>query len=377
MKFSADRGTLLQTMAKAQGIADKKSSVNNILAHVLLESVDADSIRVKCTDYDVVLIATFPAKVEEPGRIAVNARSFFDSLRLWQDATVTVETTTGGNVSCRCGRTHANLMVLDPGDFPTIEKHDEGEILTIPARVLGDVAARMLPFMSDDPSRMNLNGMLMKLKPSPEGVQLTTVATDGHRLAILERELPSACLEGEERLVIVHRKGVGELRRLLDDGSEGDALLGLSTGEVFFRSGAATLYVRQIDEEYPNYSGVIPGRFVGELRVNRTELIHAVKIASPIADSHSQGIRMVLARDRVVISGSRSDLGNVETEIFAEYEGPDLTVGYNLRFLLESLVNVDSEHVTLGLTGHESPSLLRPADESEKSLFVIMPMELS
>ncbi len=158
---------------------------------------------------------------------------------------------------------------------------------------------------------------------------------------------------------------------------DGEATLGFAMGEIVIRTETASLYVRQIEEEYPNYSGVIPGKFIGELRVSRIELINGVRIASPIVDTHSQGIRMVLTKDRVVISGSRSDLGNVETEVFAEYEGPELTVGYNYRFLLDSLGNVDSEQVILGITGAESPSLLKPEDETEQSLFVIMPMELS
>ncbi len=167
------------------------------------------------------------------------------------------------------------------------------------------------------------------------------------------------------------------MRRLLEDSQDGDVTLGFSMGEVVIRTETAALYVRQIDEEYPNYSGVIPVKFIGDLRCNRHELINAVKIASPITDSHSQGIRMAISKDRVVISGSRADLGNVETEVFAEYDGPELTVGYNFRFLLDSLGNVDSDQIRLGITGAESPSLLRPEAEAENSQFVIMPMELN
>ncbi len=377
MKFSADRGTLMNTLAKAQGIADKKGTVSNVLAHVLMESVDDETVRVKCTDYDVVLLTSFPAKIEKGGKIAINARSFYDSLRLWQDATVEVEALPGGNVQCQCGRTKANLMSFDPEDFPLIEKEEIAEGVTVPAKLLSHLALRMTPFMSDDPSRMNLNGMLIKLRKGEDGAVVTAVATDGHRLAVVEREVPGAELPFEEKQAIVHRKGVLEMRRLLEDDGGGEATLGFAMGEIVIRTEGASLYVRQIEEEYPNYTGVIPGKFIGELRVNRAELTHAVKIASPIVDSHSQGIRMVISKDRVVISGSRSDLGNVETEVFAEYEGPELTVGYNYRFLLDSLGNVDSEQVVLGITGAESPSLLKPEDETEQSQFVIMPMELS
>ncbi|MFH1531797.1 MAG: DNA polymerase III subunit beta [Pseudomonadota bacterium] len=380
MKFSADRGTLMHTLAKAQGIADKKGTVSNVLAHVLLESVDDNTIRVKCTDYDVILLTSFPAKVDKGGKIALNARSFYDSLRLWQDATVDVEALPGGNVQCQCGRTKASLMAFDPEDFPLIEKDELTEGITVPARLLAHLAQRMTPFMSDDPSRINLNGMLLKLRKAEgtaTGAVITAVATDGHRLAVVEREVPDVSLPFDEKQAIIHRKGVLEMRRLLEDCADGDATLGFAMGEVVICTETTALYVRQIEEEYPNYSGVVPGKFIGELRVNRTELTNAVRIASPIVDTHSQGIRMMISKDRVVISGSRSDLGNVETEVFAEYEGPELTVGYNYRFLLDSLSNVDSEQVILGITGAESPSLLKPEDETEQSLFVIMPMELN
>jgi DNA polymerase-3 subunit beta len=202
------------------------------------------------------------------------------------------------------------------------------------------------------------------------------VATDGHRLAVLEREIPGTSVPFKEKQAIVHRKGVLELRRLLEDAGDGEASVGFSMGEIVFRAGQAALFVRQIDEEYPNYTGVIPAKFVGELKANRAELIQAVKIASPIVDSHSQGIRVNVGKDRVVILGSRADLGNVETEIFADYEGPEMTIGYNYRFLLDSLTNVDSEQVVLWITGTESPSLVRPVDPAERSQFVVMPMEL-
>ncbi len=179
MKFSADRGTLMNTLAKAQGIADKKGTVSNVLAHILMESVDDGTIRVKCTDYDVVLLTSFPAKIEKGGKIAINARSFYDSLRLWQDATVDVEALPGGNVQCQCGRTKANLMSFDPEDFPLIEKEELGEGVTMPARLLSHLAQRMIPFMSDDPSRMNLNGMLIKLRKVEETADGQTGTVSG------------------------------------------------------------------------------------------------------------------------------------------------------------------------------------------------------
>jgi DNA polymerase III subunit beta len=387
MKFTADRGTLMQTLAKTQGIADKKGTVNNVLAHVLMETVDETTIRVKCTDYDVVLISTFQANVIEPGKIALNARSFFDSIRMWQDSFVEIESLAGGTIKCRCGKTNANLMSFDPDDFPIIEKDDNEPKFELPTRVLADLSSRMTPFMSDDPSRMNLNGMLLNIEKTKEMnsetgeeeelVLITAVATDGHRMAVVERELPGLQLPFDSKKAIIHRKGILELKRLLDDNTAETASIGFANGEIIIRHGTSALFIRQIDEDYPNYKGVIPQSFQGELKINRYELVNAIKIASPIVDTHSLGIRFKLFSDQVIITGSRSDVGNVETSLFAEYEGPEMELGYNYRFVLDSLGAIDSEQILIGFTGVDSPSLMRPDSAAERSRFVIMPMEIS
>jgi DNA polymerase-3 subunit beta len=376
MKFSVDRGVMMQALSKVQGIADKKGSVGNVLSHILLESISNEALRMKCTDYDVVLISSFPAAVEKPGAIAINARSFYDSIRLWQDNLVEVETSAGGNINCRCGRTNAVLNSFPAEDFPRIEKDDDEPRVSLPAAIVSDIAGRMSPFMSDDPARMNLNGILLRLNRIEGGVVMTTVATDGHRMAILEREFDGLELPFESQQAIIHRKGVLEVRRLLEDAGKDNASIGFSMGEVVIRCGDTALFIRQIDEEFPNYSGVVPNNFKGKLRVGKSDLVNAVRIASPVLDNHSPVVKLAFKAETLQISSSRADFGNVDTEIMAEYEGDPLSVGYNFRFLLESLSKIDSDTIFLGVNGTDSPSLLRPDDTAEKSLFVIMPMDI-
>ncbi len=377
MKFTADRGILMQALARTQGIADKKTGVNNVLAHILMESIDENTIRIKCTDYDVVLVTTFQATVEKKGKIAVNARSFHDSIRLWQDTIVKVETTSSGNIECVCGTTKASLMSFDPEDFPPIEKDESKELVQIPTSLLASMAAQTAPFMSDDPSRMNLNGVLIRItKEEKNDCVMTAVATDGNRMAVIEKEILELDIPFSEKQAIIHRKGVFEIKKLLDDSIEESTGFGFSNGEIIIRNGNSTLYIRQIDEEFPNYGGVIPSSFAGELIINKNEFINAIRIASPIVQNHNQGIKLAIRQNTINISGSRSDLGNIETDVVSEYNGDEISVGYNFKYMLEALANIETENVVIGITGEESPSLVRSDLEEDKSIFIVMPMEL-
>lgn len=377
MKFSIDRTVLLQTLSKIQGIADKRGSVGNILSHILIESVDGDTLRLKCTDYDVVVIADFPANVDKGGAIAVNAKTFYDSIKLWQDNLVEIESIEGGNINCRCGKTAAMMNTFPPDDFPKIEKEDNEERVSLPAIVISDISSKMAPFMSDDPARMSLNGILLKVQNKKEGMVLTAVATDGHRMAVMEKVLPDIKAPFDQKQAIVHRKGIMEIKRLLDDSRGESASLGFAIGEVVVRTDDTALFIRQIDEEFPNYVGVIPGNFKGKLKVSKSDLVNAVRIASPIIDTHSQVVKISFKPGAVVVSGARSDFGNIETEILADYEGEAMEVGYNYKFLLDSLSKIDSFDIFWGINGTDFPSLMKPMDPEEKSLFIIMPMDIS
>jgi DNA polymerase-3 subunit beta len=240
------------------------------------------------------------------------------------------------------------------------------------AVVLSQMIDRTMYATCADETRYNLNGVYVEVL-SDVG-KLRMVATDGHRLACVDR----AIAEGLKDLpagIIIPRKGLAELKRLVDEEDADEVELGFEGNSGLVRKGSVTLAMRLIEGEFPNYRQVIPKDAGRRLTVANEPLVRALRRVHLLSSQQSHAVKFEVKENQVAISTRNPDVGEAREEIDVDYAGEPLEIGFNARYLIEALQALATKEVTLGLQDALSPVQLRPADDDE-SLAVVMPMRL-
>jgi DNA polymerase-3 subunit beta len=376
MKFSVQRDGFARLLARAQGIVEKKSTIA-VLSSLLLETVGEDQIKLTCTDYDVVLLDRCPARVEREGRAVVNGKTLYDIVKVLP-STVEIDITkeAGERLLVKAGSSSYNLSGFDPDDFPRIEKADKEPGISIPISVFRKMLAKTSFCMSTEEARMNLNGLYFRFrKDDDNNTVFSCVATDGHRLAKVEQVFEKLAIPFEEEEgLIVHRKGVVEVRKIMDS-ETGEIFIGFSSGEVVFRVGSAALFVRQIDEEYPDFEGVIPREHTRKFSVDVSEFMESMRRVVPLTDPNVLTIKIAVRPESLVLSSANSQTGSGETSMYADYDGEAFAVGFNQRYLQDAISAIEAPQAVLKMTDSGSPCLVEPSNPDEGTLYVLMPLE--
>jgi len=381
MELKLDRSAFVSALHKAQGVVDKKSTVS-VLSHVLLRADAEGTVRLTGTDFDVILDAEVPAEVLSGGSACVNGKSLFDVVKNAGDSAVHLNVLDNHWVEVTAGRSRFKLAGIPSDDFPEISRPAEVEWLTFDAAILKDCVEKTAFSVSDDETRMNLNGVFFKVDKGTDSggddsdklARVQMVSTDGHRLSKVEVETEAEGYKGGSFEAIVHKKGIGELKRLLDANVE-SVDVGFGKGVVLFRSGGTTFTVRQIEDTYPDYQRVIPPSAPVKIQVDRKRMIEAVRRIAILTSSKTYIIKVELSPGQMAFTSSNPDYGEGRDEFDVEYDGEGLVIGFNYQYLLEVLNVLRGEHAVMEFTDEYGASVVTsPAEPG--ALFVVMPMRI-
>ena len=392
MEFELERGVLLGALHKAQGVVDKKSTAN-VLSNVLMTANEDGSLRVVGTDFDVVLQADITAQVLQPGTACVNAKGLFDVVKNADAQAVHVRALDNDWVEVTAGRSRFKLAGFNPADFPDVAVDREVQWFSVPRGVLKDIIDKTAFSVSDDETRMNLNGVFLRMSPSTEGdggsgsqvdgegtgqgapmVRFTGVSTDGHRLSRVQIDAEAAGYDGQVHEAIVHKKGVHEVKRLLDgDNPMVDVAFG--KGDILFRSGGTTFTVRQIEDRFPDYERVIPASSPIRIEVDRARLVGAIRRIAVLTSSKTYIIKMELSPGQLAFTTSNPDYGEGRDELDVEFDGEGVVIGFNYTYLLDVLNAIRGDKVIFELSDEYGPTVLTAPGEPG-ALFVVMPMRI-
>jgi len=275
------------------------------------------------------------------------------------------------------GKVNYKVVGLPDRDFPKLPSYREVTFHAVDAAVLRDLISKTFFSISTDETRSHLNGVLFECEGEGDQVTGRMVSTDGHRLSKCERALPGGptLMPG----VVIPRRGLMELRRALE-GSSGPVEIGTHSGHLFMKSGATVLTVRLTDAQFPPYEQVIPREHQKEAAVSHSALLDSLKRISLVASEKTWGVRFMLSRGLLRIESDNPDLGQGREELDVRYNGPDCNIGFNAKYIIELLSEIETPEVQLELNGELDPGLIRPLDEKQgvgnQYLGVIMPMRL-
>jgi DNA polymerase-3 subunit beta len=369
MKATIERATLLKGLGHVHSVVERRNTIP-ILSNVLIEAGE-DGIRLMATDLDLQINETVEANVSDPGSTTIPAHTFFDIVRKLHEGSQVELIAAEGRMQVNAGRARFTLSTLPRDDFPVIA---EGELPTrfeLPAATLRQIIDKTRFAISTEETRYYLNGIYLHVSDEAQPV-LKAAATDGHRLARVTVPRP----EGAQGMpgVIIPRKCVAELRKLLDE-VDGTVQVSLSDSKIRFGLGNAVLTSKLIDGTFPDYSRVIPTANDKLLRLDPRAFEEGVDRVSTIASERTRAVKMSLDRDKVTLSVTSPENGTAAEEVPAEYGNEGFEIGFNARYLMDILAQIEGDLVEVHLADAAAPTLLRENDKAP-ALYVLMPMRV-
>jgi DNA polymerase III subunit beta len=363
-KFRVTKEKILEGLQKVQNVVSTRTTLP-ILSNTLLQA-GTNGLSLTTTDLDVAVRCTVEAEVSKAGATTLPARKLFSILKEVAAADIEIEVDDRNAASIRCGSSFYKIMGLPEDEFPRFPQSEGGKALKIDQAALRDMFRKTAYAVSSDETRYVLNGVYMTLK----GDKLTVVATDGRRLALVERDIEIP--KGAESEMILPTKAVGELQRLLSD--KGDAKLSVGENQVIFNLGETTLVSKLIEGTYPNFRQVIPTEAKERIQLERELLLAALHRASILASEKSQSVKLNFSKNNLTITATTPEVGEAKETLAINYKGKEVTIAFNPQYMMDPLRNLDADEVFIELTDELSPGVIKV---NEPFLYVLMPMRLN
>ncbi|MGL6043348.1 MAG: DNA polymerase III subunit beta [Sandaracinobacteroides sp.] len=369
MKLVVERAILLKALGHVQSVVERRNTIP-ILSNVLI-SADGQSLKLMATDLDLQIVEEVPATVEMAGATTVSAHTLFDIVRKLPDGSQVTLDAAASKMAVTAGRARFALQTLPREDFPVIGETDLPVSFTLPAETLVTLIDKTRFAISTEETRYYLNGIFLHAPASP-AERLRAVATDGHRLARVEIALPAGAAGMPD--IIIPRKCVAEVRKLLDERG-GDVGISLSQSKIRFAIGQAVLTSKLIDGTFPDYSRVIPTANDKLLKIDPATLREGVDRVTAIASEKTRAVKLSLDRDRVTLSVTSPENGTASEDVPADYSASGFDVGFNSRYLIDILDQLEGDLVEVHMADAAAPTLIRESEDSE-ALYVLMPMRV-
>jgi DNA polymerase III subunit beta len=370
MEITVSKFELLRELTATQGVVERKTTIP-ILSNYLFEAA-GDKLSLTATDLDLSLRTSCNAKVKKEGACTIPARKLYDYVKLLPDADITIRLLENHWVSIRCGRSNTKMVGMARSNFPGLPVFPAAGVIKIPAAVLRSMIAKTGFAIASEESRYTLNGALMVLKPE----SITMVATDGHRLAHVERTGEKFEGVSGEMKTLIPKKAMDELKSLLD--SEAETIdFAKDESTLFFRVGPRLLTSRQLTGQFPNYEAVLPKDVSKSITLQGEELGAAIARVAQFADERSRAVRLRLEKGELKLSASSTETGESEDSIEIAYDGEPMAIGFNAQYLIDFIKATGSGEVKLELKDAQSAGQLRPAEgEDYKYRYIVMPMRI-
>ena len=370
MKATIERATLLKGLGHVHSVVERRNTIP-ILSNVLIEADEEGGLRLMATDLDLQINETVEANVTDAGATTVPAHTLFEIARKLPEGSQVELIAAEGRMQVNAGRARFTLSTLPRDDFPVIAEGDLPTRFELPAATLRQILDKTRFAISTEETRYYLNGIYLHVSDEAQPV-LKAAATDGHRLARVTVPRP----EGAQGMpgVIIPRKCVVELRKLLDE-VDGTVQVSLSDSKIRFGLGNAVLTSKLIDGTFPDYSRVIPTANDKLLRLDPRGFEEGVDRVSTIASERTRAVKISLDRDRVTLSVTSPENGTAAEEISADYGADSFEIGFNARYLLDILGQIEGDVVEVHLADAAAPTLLRENDKAP-ALYVLMPMRV-
>jgi DNA polymerase-3 subunit beta len=378
LEITVSRAELLRELTAAQSVVERKTTIP-ILSNFLFEAAEGEDgkgkLTITATDLDQSLKTSCAAKVKKAGACTIPARKLYDYIKLLPEGEISIKLMDNHWVQIRAGRSNTKMVGMARANFPQVAEFPASGAVTIPVASLKNMVAKTIFAISNEESRYTLNGALLVLKAE----SMAMVATDGHRLAHIEKMGETLDGVSGEKKTLIPRKALSELNSLL--GSTEAETLAFADDEstLFFKVGGRVLTSRKLTGQFPNYEAVLPRDNNKFVIVRSEDLMASIQRVAQFADERSGAIKIRLEQNELKLSSSSTDAGESEDSIETPYQYDPLVVGFNSQYLIDFLKAIgNSGEVRLEFKDAQSAGQMRPEDGNEdvKYRYILMPMRI-
>lgn len=371
MKFTVDKNILFKSLSHVQSIVERKNTLP-ILSNILLEAKD-NSLVLSATDMDISITEKLNCNIIEIGSTTVSAQTLYDIIRKIPDTSeIEIISNDGKIMSLRAGKSKFSLGCLPKEDFPLIQVDDLENEISIDSQKLLLLIDKTRFAISNEETRYFLNGIYFHKREDNNKSILSIVATDGHRLAKFDLDFKDNTTKFPG--VIIPKKTVNELFKLLAD-YNGFVRINLNSNKIVFFIGETILISKLIDGNFPDYKRVIPKNNNNVLKINRSLFSLAVDRVSTITNDKSPAIKFKLLKNLMNMSSVNNESGTATEDIVTKYDGDEIEIGFNSKYVLEMINNLDDEEISLNFKDSSSPVIALEESNSDL-IYVLMPMRV-
>ena len=375
MKVSLNRDSLFTLITKVQNIVDKRNTMP-VLSNVLIKAKD-NTLKIYATDLEVSIKTRCDAEVMQKGDVVVNAKNFFDILRELPNSEIFLEKQDNHSLYITAQNTSFfHIHGMDPNEFPVFPEFKEERFASFPASLIAEMIEKTIYSVSDDKSRYHLNGVLFEEENEGDSDKtFRMVATDGHRLSLIDRSFSKEDFKLFESGIIVPKKGLFEIKKLMESlDSDEQVEISVDGAQLVLKTKDSLLMIRLIEGKYPNYKKLLPEELTHTAIINRENLMSSLKRVSLLSNQKSKGVTFNFSKGEVTILSSSQDLGKAKENLSVDYNEEDLKIGFNAMYIMDVLSSIEEEEeIKIFFKDQISPVLLTPVNDKNYTC-VVMPM---
>lgn len=361
MKLQTTQEELFSHIQIVQNIVGTRASLP-ILSNILLEC-SAGVLRLTTTDLDIGISCEYPVQTVETGSITVPTKRFADIVHELPQGKISISAKKNNVVTIQTNSCEFKIVGLPKEEFPKLPEFKDEEVLEIEQGTLKEMITKTIFAVSHEETRYVLNGILFKI----EKEKITLIATDGRRLALIERKVNT----NKDKFVIVPLKTINELNRNLNSTTK-NIKITLGEKQLLFDLGGVRIISRQIEGEFPEYKHVIPQEQKEKIKINREGFLQAVKRTVVLSTQDYQAAKLEIFKNKLVVSKSTPDIGESREELPSEYAGKEMVIGFNPVYLTDALKNLEGENINFEVWDHEKPGVIR----MEGYVYLVLPMRI-
>jgi len=353
-------------LSLAQGVSERRATMP-VLSHVLL-STEESRLKIVATDLETTIEAWCKSQIKSHGSIAVPSKKLFEIIREMPKGEINLKLIENNWIQITNEKASFKIAGLPATDYPAIPEQDLTGIKQIEAGLLDDMISKTIFAIASDDLRRNLAGIY--IEPC-ENNTLRIIGTDGHRLSYVQNQFENNHLM--EKGIIVPRKGVVELKKLL----RGADKVGIKVFNNFLVAAFddCNLYIRLIEQDYPDYKQVIPKESKISLILDREDFLTALKRVAVFSSEKTKSIKLILDESKLDLIAITPEVGEATEQIAVDYNGDKLELGFNSTYIMDVIDAISEKKVLIKVTDELSPALIRP-QENEDYISVIMPMRV-
>lgn len=372
MYFIISKDHFLKGLGKVQGIVERRNTIP-ILSNVLIEAKDNEVI-FTATDLEVGMQTSYESDVKQNGKITVSAKKIYEIVKELPDKDISFKAKDNSWIEIKCNKSIFNIVGLSSDEFPFFPAIQNISYFDVNSEIIKEMLDKTSFSISNDETKYNLNGIFVKTINYKNENKLRFVSTDGHRLSLIQKNTEVSDISELKKGIIIPKKGITELRKIVDE-SFNSIKIGFIDNNLVVIQGKTTVLMRLVDGEFPDYDRVIPKENNIDIEINVNEFFHALKRISILASEKSKGVKFLFKENILEISSSNPDYGDAKEDLTINYNGPELSIGFNAKYLIDIMSSFTDKNIKISIKDNLSPGLLTPVDSSDY-IAVVMPMRI-